>query len=443
MDEKELNFIIKQGEGFKTEFKESLKNIDKDLVAFANAEGGKIFVGVSDSGDIKGLHISNSLKSQIQDMARNCDPQIKMYVEKFSNIIIIAVEEGEDKPYKCSSGFYLRQGANTQKLSRDEIFQFATKVSKLFFDELPCEDFNFDRNFDYYKFESFLKMAKISDVLDAKQSLVNLNLAKRRNKKFVINNTGAFLFAKKLNDIYYHTLVTCVRFMGNDRSKILDRKDFNEDLIGNIESSLKFVLQYLPLRYEISSLHRKEYYEIPENAIREAVVNAIVHRDYFEKGANVQINIFDDRIEITNPGGLVAGLKIEDFGSKSISRNPLLLSILSKTEYVEKIGTGIRRIREALKNRELKEPQFDFDRFFTITFFRIETPQKTPQKVVTRLEQDILNEIKKKHSITRNQIANNLKISPETVKEYLAKLKQKDILRRIGPDKGGYWEVLQ
>ena len=443
MDEEELNFIIKQGEGFKTEFKESLKNIDKDLVAFANAEGGKIFLGVSDSGDIKGLSINNRLKSQIQNMARNCDPQVRIYVEKFEDLIIITVEEGEDKPYKCSSGFYLRQGANTQKLSRDEIFQFATKVSKLFFDELPCEEFNFDRDFDYHKFESFLKMAKISDVFDAKHALVNLNLAKKCGKKYVINNTGALLFAKNLNEIYYHTLVTCVRFKGTDRSKILDRKNFNEDLIGNIESSLKFLLQYLPLRYEITSLRRKEYYEIPEDAIREAVVNAIAHRDYFEKGANVQINIFDDRIEITNPGGLVAGLKIEDFGSKSISRNPLLQSILSKTEYVEKIGTGIRRIREALRNQGLKEPQFDFGEFFTITFLRTETPQKTTQKVVARLEQDILNEIKKKPPITRNQIADNLKISPETVKEYLAKLKQKDLLRRVGPDKGGYWEVLQ
>ena len=161
MDEEELNFIIKQGEGFKTEFKESLKNIDKELVAFANAEGGKIFLGVSDSGDIKGLSINNRLKSQIQNMARNCDPQVKIYVEKFENLIIITVEEGEDKPYKCSSGFYLRQGANTQKLSRDEIFQFATKVSKLFFDELPCEVFNFDKDFDNHKFESFLKMVSV------------------------------------------------------------------------------------------------------------------------------------------------------------------------------------------------------------------------------------------------------------------------------------------
>ena len=114
---------------------------------------------------------------------------------------------------------------------------------------------------------------------------------------------------------------------------------------------------------------------------------------------------------------------------------------------MEKIGTGIRRIREALRNQGLKEPQFDFGEFFTITFLRTETPQKTtqktPQKVVARLEQDILNEIKKKPPITRNQIADNLKISPETVKEYLAKLKQKDLLKRVGPDKGGYWEVLQ
>ena len=240
--------------------------------------------------------------------------------------------------YKCSSGFYLRQGASSQKLSRNNILRFAAKVGKLFFDELPCEKFDFKNDFDSKKFRLFLKMAKVSNLIGTKQALINLNLAKLEKKKLVMNNAGAMLFAKNLSKMYYHTNVTCVRFRGNDRSGILDRKDFNEDIISNIENAVNFILQYLPLRYEIKELRRKEYYEIPESAIREAVVNAVIHRDYFEKGANVQINVFDSKIEIINPGGLVEGLKKKDFGKKSMSRNPLLLSILSKTEFVEKIG---------------------------------------------------------------------------------------------------------
>jgi len=90
----------------------------KEIVAFANSDGGRIFLGMDDKGKIKGINITNKLKSQIQDIARNCDPSIKISLEEFENILIINIEEGKDKPYKCSSGFYLRQGANLQKAYR-------------------------------------------------------------------------------------------------------------------------------------------------------------------------------------------------------------------------------------------------------------------------------------------------------------------------------------
>ncbi|MFH1641930.1 MAG: ATP-binding protein [Nanoarchaeota archaeon] len=437
MKKKELEFILQDGEGLKIEFKESLNNIDKEMVAFANGSGGKIFLGVSDQGKIKGVNISNHLKSQIQDTANNCDPPVKIKLEQLENILIISVEEGIDKPYRCSSGFYIRQGPNSQKLTRDEIIKLVVKAGKVFFDELQCEKFNFRKDFDKAKFEQFLKMAKLSNILSIEQALINLSLATKEKNKLVANNAGAMLFAKDLNEIYFHTLVTCVRFKG---SQILDRKDYNKDIISNIESAVNFVLQYLQLRYEIKGLQRKEHYEIPEEAVREAVVNSIVHRDYFEKGANVQINIYDDKIEIINPGGLVSGLQTKDFGKKSLSRNPLLLSILNKAGFVEKIGTGIRRIKESLKDNRLKEPIFDFNGVFSITLLR-PAPQKTPQKVLTRLEKKILDEISKNPATTRRLIAKSLQISPETVKEYIKKLKQYGSLKRIGPAKGGYWKV--
>ena len=109
MNKKELNFILQEREGLKLEFKESLANLDKELVAFANSEGGRIFLGVSDDGKEKRIKVTNKLKSQIQDIANNCDPKIKIKFEVFENILIIHVEEGKDKPYKCREGFYLRQ----------------------------------------------------------------------------------------------------------------------------------------------------------------------------------------------------------------------------------------------------------------------------------------------------------------------------------------------
>jgi len=113
MTKKELNIILKEGEGYKVEFKEKVSNIDKELVAFANSSGGKILIGVTDDGRIKGVNITNRLKSMIQDIANNCRPPINISFESISNILVVNVKEGEDKPYECASGFYKRIGANS------------------------------------------------------------------------------------------------------------------------------------------------------------------------------------------------------------------------------------------------------------------------------------------------------------------------------------------
>src|SRR4030067_1650655 len=108
MERKELEIILKEGEGYKIEFKEGVSGLERELVAFANASGGKIFLGITDDGKIKGIRLTHALKSQIQDIVNNCRPRIKISAEDFDNVLIINVREGEDKPYECSSGFYKR-----------------------------------------------------------------------------------------------------------------------------------------------------------------------------------------------------------------------------------------------------------------------------------------------------------------------------------------------
>lgn len=98
MNKKELEFILQEGEGYKIEFKESINNLDKELVAFTNADGGRIFLGIDDNNKAKGIEVTNKLKSQIQDLANNCDPKINIYFEEFDKILIIEVKEGKDKP---------------------------------------------------------------------------------------------------------------------------------------------------------------------------------------------------------------------------------------------------------------------------------------------------------------------------------------------------------
>ena len=371
MTDKELRVILQELEGYRIEFKERLANLDKEMVAFANASGGRIFIGIDDDGNVKGVKVNNVLKTQVQDVANNCDPRIRISLEEFRNILIVHVPTGDDKPYKCSTGFYLRVGPNSQKMKRDEIVAFIKSEGKVRFDELLSDKFDYNKDFDLRKLDGFLKLARITRTLGARQMLVNLGSAAFDNSTVVMNNTGVLFFSRDLNRIYPHAAVTCAVYKGTEKVDVLDRKDFNDDIVSNIEATLKFLRQNLPLRYEITGRsRRREILQVPEAALREAVVNAVAHRDYFERGANVMVEIFDDRVEISNPGGLVKGLTPENFGKRSVLRNPNIASLLHRSGYVEKMGTGVSRMREILKQAKLPPPEFEFNSFFTVTFRR-------------------------------------------------------------------------
>ena len=160
-------------------------------------------------------------------------------------------------------------------------------------------------------------------------------------------------------------------YQGKEKAVVLDRKDYNSDLVSNVDLAMNFIKQYLPVRYKFTGeLTRKEIPQIPYEALREAVINAVTHRDYFEKGANVMVEMFDDRIEITNPGGLVKGLRPKDFGKKSVLRNPNIANLLHRIKYIEKMGTGISKIRTLIKSAGLRPVKFEFGTFFTTTFTR-------------------------------------------------------------------------
>ncbi len=371
MNENELQLILEGGEGYKIEFKEALTNIDKELVAFANSSGGRIFLGITDDKKITGVRITNRLKSQIQDIANNCQPPVKISFEELRDILVIRVRVGEDKPYKCASGFYTRVGPNSQKLNRDEIIEFFKAEGKIRFDELVNLKFDYDTQFDAKKLDRFLRLAGISKVLDTPAILVNLGVAEKQDGKIIFNNTGILFFTRNLQDLYYHTAVTCALYKGTEKVEVLDRRDFNEDLISNIEGAMNFLKQYIPVKYEMTGEpRRREVPEVPYDALREAVINAVAHRDYFEKGANVMVEMFDDRIELTNFGGLVKGLKPEDFGKKSVLRNPNIANLLHRAGYIEKMGTGITKMRRLIAEAGLPPIEFEFGTFFTAIFRR-------------------------------------------------------------------------
>lgn len=347
MNKEELQLILQEGEGYHIEFKEQCSSLAREMVAFSNASGGRIFVGVSDGKQIPGIEITNKLKSQVQDTARNCDPSIEIVIEPFENILIISVLEGKEKPYRCSAGFFIRVGPNSQKLTRDQILDFIQHEGLIRWDEQEYRDFSTEKVFSEKLFKTYLKRAGISSSLPTVDILANLHAASVSGKEFTLTNTG-FLFFGELPELAStHTGITCALYKGTDKVHVLDRKDFDEDIISNIDNAILFLKRQINLRYEIGpdSLARKEIPEIPYDALREAVINAAEHRDYTEKGARVMVEVFDDRVEISNPGALPHSLKEKDFGKRSVLRNPNIAGMLHRIHYIEKLGTGIRKIR--------------------------------------------------------------------------------------------------
>ena len=428
--------LIKTGEGYHLEFKKSLdKSFTEEVCAFANSSGGKILLGIADDGKSSGIKTDNVLLSRIQDHIKQIEPHLETQTSVLDNIVIVDIPEGKDKPYGCSRGFFLRIGPNSQKLTRNEIVSFFQKEGRIRFDELENGKAVFSRDFDVSAFNNFLQLASITPSIDKDFLLANLDCLSENGQ---MTNAGVLFFSKSTEFLLLQATVTCVLYKGIEKIHVLDRKDFSGNIIDNIENAVMFVLRHTNLEYKIEKLRREEIPEIPEVALREAVVNAVCHRDYFEKGANVMIEIFDDRIEISSPGGLPSGLTRKSFGTRSVVRNPVIASLLHRAGYIEKIGTGIKRIVNAVKEHGRGSVIFSFDSFFTVSFSRVKTTEKTSEKTAPEIEKAtqettqeiekttqettqemILGLIKTDPAITRKGLAEKTGLTPDGVKYHL------------------------
>src|SRR6056297_218369 len=440
MINKELHKIIELGEGQFIEFKETIdKNIQREIVAFANASGGIIYIGISDAGII----ITNRLKSQLQDMAYNCDPPIAVSLTETANVLALEVKEGNNKPYSCSSGFFMRMGANSQKMRRDEILALAVKSGKIRFDEQICIDFDW-KDFDNEKFEYYLKLANITSNLSKEEVLMNLRVLTKEG----LTNAGVLFFAKEPYKYIISSRIRCVHFNDDERIEILNKKVIDRGIIGNIEYAVTFLKELVPVRYKIKNLERDEYPEYPIEAYREAIVNAIIHFDYF-LGDTIAIEKLKSSIVVNNKGELLFPEK--DFGKRSEARNRLLADLLTRTKYMEKAGTGIKRVTNAcIKNGN--KVNFEFSDSFWITIETNRTDkvgekvgERVGEKVGVKLTENqriILNQMQNDPFTSAKALAETVGISVRKIETNIRKLKDLGYIERVGPAKGGYWKIV-
>lgn len=401
MTKEELQALINQGEGLHIEFKESVNSkLGRELSAFANSKGGKILLGVNDAGNIVRNHLDNKMRSEIQTIARSCDPAINIELESVEgedNVLVIHVSEGEEKPYRFKEGFYAREGASSNKRTTKEIYQMFKAAGRFSFDDEICEEADFEKYFEPSTLKHFMVRVGKEQLLPDKETLYNLGVLKNINGKAVFTNAGVLFFTKEPTFFHIQALIQCVVYKGNVKIDIENQKDMKADVITNIEESIAFLRRALNVAFKIdsSSLQRQEVWEIPQVALREAIVNAIAHKDYTERGTYIRIEVFDDRVSISNYGGLGEGFEIGDLGKKTFHRNTNLVDLLQRSQYIERLGTGILRINRALEAVGLPKPEFEADKnWFSIVFKRKKADVKevfdTKKIILSKRDKSIL-----------------------------------------------------
>jgi ATP-dependent DNA helicase RecG len=446
----QVKLLIREGEGLTVEFKERYTpRIDEDIAAFANAKGGMLLLGVRDGGAILGERLTNDMKAKINSLARNCKPTISVEMAQVGQVAAVVVPEGAEKPYSCGSGYYRRLDGNTQKMSHDELRIMFAEHEPLPFEEKTVRGFTFD-DISKAKIRAFTKEADISIGKTAVPDfLCSLKVADETRVK----NAGILFFAKDIYKYIHHVETTLVAFKGTDRIHIYDRRDVRDDLLTQHREAVAFLEKHLNIRTEIKGFDREDIYEIPLEVLREAMVNALMHRDYSIRGTQVMVEVHDDRVEIVNPGGLPKGLSARKLGKMSIRRNEIIADIFSRMHMVERTGMGIRKMRTAMVAAGLQEPVFQTtepDGFFRAIFHR--SPEyalkagkpdsgQTTQKTTQKTAQKIIALIAQKPEVTRQELAKAIGISDSGVKYHLKKMQEKKLIRRVGPARGGHWEV--
>lgn len=410
---------------FKSEYTD---NIIKTVIAFANTDGGKILVGYNDDGIPVGLKDIDDCYTRVTNSIRDTiSPDITMFtkysVNEQDKTIEIIVSEGTNKPYFLKSkgmrpeGVYIRQGASSAPASIDKIRQMIKLSEKDTFEDGRA----LNQNLHFIEAENEF-------------AIKNVNFSKEKYVSLGIINSDDELYtnlATLLSDECEHTIKVAV-FEGNDKKIFKDRKEFT----GSLFKQLRTCYDYLELCNHTAAtfegLDRIDREDYPASALREALLNALVHRDYAFSGS-IMINIFDDKIEFVSLGGLVSGLLKEDIlRGVSQTRNKKLANVFYRLKHIEAYGTGIQRIFDLYAEDAVKP-----DIIITNNTFTMVLPNRNSSSIISKAshsvsvsdqEQRIIDYISQNGSINDEEIQDLLNIKTTRTYAILKSMKTKNIL---------------
>lgn len=442
--------LTAQGEGKTVDFKlrvpSKVREITEDVCSFANTDGGYVLIGIDNKNQIVGTDIDNNTRSAIQGSIGEVSPTL--HYEMYSVIVegkavwVIDVPAGRNKPYLFSGAIYVREGANIQKLTQvDDMRQFFQQNDRIYFDAIPMRGVDLLAQLHEDNYQEFRREAGISSEIAPRQVLENLQLFDDFDN---VKRGGVMFFSAHPEHYFFQAVTRCVQFKGTDKVFIIDDKTFSGPLLQQYNRAIAWLQSKLSVRYVMEGAGpRREIWEIPISVFKEAILNALSHRDYYEQGATTCIEMYDDRVEISNPGGLLP-LVAKDFGHRSLTRNPLIFSLFTRMHLVEHIGSGIMRMQKDMLDAQLPAPKFSTEGFFTVAFRRRETVEVSTFKkfpeALTALQEQILSLISQNPPITASELIAATGMKKTAIYSNIRKLKDAKILSQ---DSDGVWHITQ
>ena len=460
---------------YKVEMPKKSEKYMKTVVAFANGRGGRIVFGIDDKTlNIVGMNpdtIFQTMDSITNAISDSCEPKIYPDVTLQSiddkTIIVVEIHPGPMRPYYIKNkglvdGTYVRVAGTSRHAEGYMLKELILEGQNRYFDNEPCEYLEINEDDIKDLCDKMKKIAientwndeekaAIRDV--TKNILITWGILKEDNGKIIPTNAYALLTGK----MQIQPTIQCAVFKGKTRAYFVDRREFSGPIQDQVQLAFQYVLEKINMGMQIKGIYRQDVYELPINSVRELIANAVAHRNYLEPG-NIQVAIFDDRLEVTSPGMLLNTVSIKKMiEGYSRLRNPAIANAFAYMKIIEKWGTGIPRILRECKEYGLKKPELiDFDGDFRVNMYRREEKSKTTQTTtqtttqittqttikLTKNDHEILQVIQNNPALSQKEIAMELGWTVDRVKYYLNKMKKQEAIRRIGSSHKGYWELL-
>lgn len=424
--------LLKESET--VELKErAIDEIKKSIVAFANTGGGTIYIGVADSGEVVGVEQPNEVLLQINNMLRDSiKPDVTMFAQSIEetaegkSIIAVTVQRGTERPYYIAAkglrpaGVFVRQGAASVPATDTAIRHMIKETDGENYEAL--RSLNQDLSFEAARTEFAARKVEFGA-----SQMMTLGLT---NNDKLYTNLGLLL-----SDQCVHSIKVAV-FQDNAMKVFKDRREFGGSLFRQMSEAYDFVDLHNPIRSTFDKLLRIDTRDFPEAAVREALINALVHREYAMSGS-VLVKMFPDRIEFISIGGLLRGIELADIMSGfSICRNPHLAAVFYRLQLIEAYGTGMQKIMEAYADSG-KEPSIEVTpNVFKVILPNINSTEKVQNgKVMKTSEEKVAALAKEKGQIERKDVESLLGISQTPAGQLLKRLTEQGLLIKNGKGK--------